>query len=130
INGKQINSAAKCSNLCRCRELALQNSKQIFTLCKLVITKCNANIDELQDLEESLTLALHSTQIKERLIKEIKASSAKQHMHEAVYLLFNRLFLTECCWSCRGGKIAFKNYTNILRLIKCVGGEGNTEAHV
>ena len=56
-------------------------------------------------------------EVKRKLRAKMKATETKARLHEALYLIFNRIFLDECSWSGRGGngpKKALQKYVNLF----------------
>uniref|UniRef100_A0A182RCZ8 DUF4806 domain-containing protein n=1 Tax=Anopheles funestus TaxID=62324 RepID=A0A182RCZ8_ANOFN len=76
---------------------------------------------QLHELNEKLALTEEFNRLKTKLEAKITVAVGKQRMHEALYLIFNRLFLVKCSWSGRGGKIEFRRFENILRLFAGIG---------
>uniref|UniRef100_A0ABM2AAD2 DUF4806 domain-containing protein n=1 Tax=Anopheles coluzzii TaxID=1518534 RepID=A0ABM2AAD2_ANOCL len=93
-----------------------QENEEIITLI--------ASKKELIDFEQNLGFEDQFEDVKRKLQAKMKATATMERLHEALYLMFNRLFLVECSWSGRGvtgPKIAFRRYVNVLRLFADVG---------
>ena len=87
-----------------------------------------ASKQELGDFEQNLGSEDQFEEVKRKLRAKMKATETKARLHEALYLIFNRLFLVECSWSGRGGngpKVAFRKHVNLLRLFADVGNVGS-----
>ena len=80
---------------------------------------------DLDKLEQDLVVTEHYRSIKSGLMKRIKSVGIKARLHDALYLVFNRIFLSECSWSGigrSGPKIEFRKYVHILQLFKEISG--------
>uniref|UniRef100_A0A182XQ38 DUF4806 domain-containing protein n=1 Tax=Anopheles quadriannulatus TaxID=34691 RepID=A0A182XQ38_ANOQN len=82
-----------------------QESEEIIALI--------ASKKDLGDFEQNLGSEDQFEEVKRKLRAKMKATETKARLHEALYLIFNRLFLVECSWSGRGGngpKVAFRKH--------------------
>ena len=82
--------------------------------------------NELAKFEADLMLTERFSFIKTWLLKQLKSIGCIPRMHEALYIIFNRVFLMECSWSGLGvgrkkTKVEIRTNVNILRLLKEIG---------
>ena len=80
---------------------------------------------DLDKLEQDLVVTEHFRSIKSGLMKRIKSVGIKARLHDALYLVFNRIFVSECSWSGigrSGPKIEFWKYVHVLKLFKEISG--------
>uniref|UniRef100_A0A182WHM3 DUF4806 domain-containing protein n=1 Tax=Anopheles minimus TaxID=112268 RepID=A0A182WHM3_9DIPT len=114
---------------CPCQQEVRALSRQLFKLTKAVVDlKKQRSTNPVEHHQRQTTVVMPSTERNEPIPlissqQELQeATVSKQRLHEALHLLINRLFLAECSWSGRGGKVAFRQFANVLRLFEQIGG--------